>query len=126
MRKRLLQEYLQGRKIALPTYNVVATHGAAHNQEFEVECLIPKLEIRVTGAGASRRAAEQAAAKRAIELAPKESPKKSKRARKEVPAKDAPLPAETARMSVREVAPPKELKGTRDTMTVLAEETAKP
>lgn len=85
--KTLLQEYLQGRKIALPTYNVVATHGAAHNQEFEVECLIPKLEIRVTGAGASRRAAEQAAAKKALELAPKEAPKKTKRARKE-PAKD--------------------------------------
>ncbi len=81
--KTLLQEYLQGRKIALPTYNVVATHGAAHNQEFEVECLIPKLEIRVTGAGASRRAAEQAAAKKALELAPKEAPKKTKRARKE-------------------------------------------
>lgn len=85
--KTLLQEYLQGRKIALPTYNVVATHGAAHNQEFEVECLIPKLEIRVTGAGASRRAAEQAAAKKALDLAPKEAPKKSKRVRKE-PGKD--------------------------------------
>ena len=86
--KTLLQEYLQGRKIALPTYNVVATHGAAHNQEFEVECLIPKLEIRVTGAGASRRAAEQAAAKKALELAPKEAPKKTKRARKD-PTKEA-------------------------------------
>ena len=81
--KTLLQEYLQGRKIALPTYNVVATRGAAHNQEFEVECLIPKLEIRATGAGASRRAAEQAAAKKALELAPKEAPKKSRRARKD-------------------------------------------
>jgi len=90
--KTLLQEYLQGRKIALPTYNVVATHGAAHNQEFEVECLIPKLEIRVTGAGASRRAAEQAAAKKALELAPKEAPKKSKRSRKDTgkdPTKEA-------------------------------------
>ena len=80
--KTLLQEYLQGRKIALPTYNVVATHGAAHNQEFEVECLIPKLDIRATGGGASRRAAEQAAAKRALELAPKETPKKARRIRK--------------------------------------------
>ncbi len=62
---------------------MVATHGAAHNQEFEVECLIPKLEIRVTGAGASRRAAEQAAAKKALELAPKEAPKKTKRSRKD-------------------------------------------
>ncbi|MBL8378202.1 MAG: ribonuclease III [Burkholderiales bacterium] len=81
--KTLLQEYLQGRKIALPTYNVVATRGAAHSQEFEVECLIPKLDIRVTGAGASRRAAEQAAAKTALELAPKETPRRSRRPRKE-------------------------------------------
>ena len=79
--KTLLQEYLQGRKIALPTYNVVATHGAAHNQEFEVECVIPKLEIRVTGAGASRRSAEQQAAKKALEFAPKEPAKKAKRSR---------------------------------------------
>ena len=81
--KTLLQEYLQGRKIALPTYNVVATHGAAHNQEFEVECVIPKLDIRVTGAGASRRAAEQQAAKKALEFAPKEAPKKTRRTRKD-------------------------------------------
>ena len=69
--KTLLQEYLQGRKIALPQYNVVATHGAAHNQQFEVECLIPKLEINVHGAGSSRRSAEQAAAKLALEAAQK-------------------------------------------------------
>jgi ribonuclease-3 len=65
--KTLLQEYLQGHKIALPTYTVVATHGAAHNQQFEVECTVPKLEIKVSGSGASRRAAEQAAAKKALE-----------------------------------------------------------
>jgi ribonuclease-3 len=65
--KTLLQEYLQGHKIALPTYTVVATHGAAHNQQFEVECTVPKLEVKVSGSGASRRAAEQAAAKKALE-----------------------------------------------------------
>lgn len=65
--KTLLQEFLQGKKIALPQYNVVATHGAAHNQEFEIECLVPKLEIQVFGTGGSRRAGEQAAAKRALE-----------------------------------------------------------
>ncbi|RKP52055.1 ribonuclease III [Trinickia fusca] len=65
--KTLLQEYLQGHKIALPTYTVVATHGAAHNQQFEVECTVPKLEIKVSGSGASRRAAEQAAAKKALD-----------------------------------------------------------
>jgi ribonuclease III len=65
--KTLLQEYLQGHKIALPTYTVVATHGAAHNQQFEVECTVPKLEVKVSGSGASRRAAEQAAAKKALD-----------------------------------------------------------
>jgi len=65
--KTLLQEFLQGKKIALPQYNVVATHGAAHNQEFEIECLIPKLDVQVFGTGGSRRAGEQAAAKLALE-----------------------------------------------------------
>ncbi len=65
--KTLLQEYLQGKKIPLPQYNVVATHGAAHNQEFEIECLVPKLDVQVFGTGGSRRAGEQAAAKLALE-----------------------------------------------------------
>lgn len=67
--KTLLQEFLQSKKIALPQYNVVATHGAAHNQEFEIECLVPKLDIQVFGSGGSRRAGEQAAAKLALETA---------------------------------------------------------
>lgn len=67
--KTLLQEFLQSKKIALPLYNVVATHGAAHNQEFEIECLVPKLEIQVFGTGGSRRAGEQAAAKLALDTA---------------------------------------------------------
>lgn len=67
--KTLLQEFLQSKKIALPQYNVVATHGAAHSQEFEIECLVPKLEIQVFGTGGSRRAGEQAAAKLALETA---------------------------------------------------------
>lgn len=85
--KTLLQEYLQGHKIALPAYTVVATHGAAHNQQFEVECSVPKLDIKVSGSGASRRAAEQAAAKKALDevmaAAPLLSakPKRSKSAR---------------------------------------------
>ena len=67
--KTLLQEFLQGKKMALPTYNVVATHGAAHSQEFEIECLVPKLGVQVYGRGGSRRAGEQAAAKLALEVA---------------------------------------------------------
>jgi ribonuclease-3 len=67
--KTLLQEFLQSRKISLPTYNVIATHGAAHSQEFEIECLVPKLGIQVFGRGGSRRAGEQAAARLALETA---------------------------------------------------------
>ncbi len=65
--KTLLQELLQSRKIALPQYSVLATRGAAHEQQFEVECLIPQLSVRTTGSGSSRRTAEQEAAMRAFE-----------------------------------------------------------
>jgi ribonuclease-3 len=67
--KTLLQEYLQGRKLALPQYAVVATRGEAHEQQFQVECVIPELGIRSQGEGASRRGAEQEAARQAYELA---------------------------------------------------------
>jgi len=65
--KTLLQELLQARKIALPQYSVLATRGAAHEQQIEVECLIPQLAVRTTGSGTSRRTAEQEAAMRAFE-----------------------------------------------------------
>ncbi len=67
--KTLLQEYLQGRKLALPQYAVIATRGEAHEQQFQVECVIPELDIRSQGEGASRRNAEQEAARQAYELA---------------------------------------------------------
>ena len=67
--KTLLQEYLQSRKLMLPQYSVVITSGEAHQQQFHVECVIPKLNIRTMGEGASRRSAEQEAAKRAYEQA---------------------------------------------------------
>ncbi|MGO3892002.1 MAG: ribonuclease III [Paenalcaligenes sp.] len=65
--KTLLQELLQGHRLALPVYTVVATHGAAHNQTFDVQCHIEKLDITLTASGSSRRAAEQATAEQAIE-----------------------------------------------------------
>jgi ribonuclease-3 len=67
--KTMLQEYLQARKLALPQYSIVATRGEAHEQHFEVECVIAELGIRALGEGASRRSAEQDAARRAYELA---------------------------------------------------------
>lgn len=60
--KTRLQEVLQARRRALPRYDVVATHGAAHEQVFEVECVVAELDLRARGSGASRRAAEQQAA----------------------------------------------------------------
>jgi ribonuclease-3 len=65
--KTSLQEALQGRKLPLPQYLLVATTGEAHAQEFEVECAIPALGISVHGHGSSRRIAEQAAARAALE-----------------------------------------------------------
>lgn len=60
--KTLLQEYLQGRRLALPKYTVLATQGEAHAQLFRVECEIAQLKLTTQGEGGSRRAAEQAAA----------------------------------------------------------------
>jgi ribonuclease-3 len=57
-----LQEWLQGRKMKLPLYKVVATLGAAHKQTFDVECEIPEFRLAERGIGGSRRAGEQAAA----------------------------------------------------------------
>jgi ribonuclease III len=65
--KTLLQESLQSRRLPLPQYSVIATTGEAHQQQFQVECLVPKLNIRTVGEGASRRGAEQEAAKEAYE-----------------------------------------------------------
>lgn len=67
--KTRLQEYLQGRRMALPQYRVLETRGEAHQQQFQVECLLPGLQIRTVGEGASRRSAEQDAASRAYEAA---------------------------------------------------------
>jgi ribonuclease-3 len=95
--KTLLQEYLQGHQLPLPIYTVVATTGVAHNQQFEVECSIPSLKVTLNGKGASRRAAEQAAAKLSLEAAQKivsqsgRKPKKTKATKKKaslVTAKD--------------------------------------
>ena len=57
-----LQEWLQGRKMKLPVYKVIATIGAAHKQSFDVECEIPELRLTERGIGNSRRSGEQAAA----------------------------------------------------------------
>lgn len=67
--KTRLQEWLQGKRLALPRYSIFAVEGEAHDQHFRVECAIEQLDIRAPGDGPTRRAAEQAAAERAYALA---------------------------------------------------------
>lgn len=57
-----LQEWLQGRRLKLPSYKIVATIGAAHRQTFDVECEVSEFNLTERGIGGSRRAGEQAAA----------------------------------------------------------------
>lgn len=64
--KTRLQELLQGRKKALPRYQLIETSGAAHLQSFVVACEIDQPAIRTTGTGNSRRIAEQNAAEQAL------------------------------------------------------------
>jgi ribonuclease-3 len=65
--KTLLQEHLQGNKLALPQYNVVEIKGEAHAQTFVVSCVVAQLGLTTQGEGASRRIAEQVAAERAYQ-----------------------------------------------------------
>ncbi|MDE2347435.1 MAG: ribonuclease III [Gammaproteobacteria bacterium] len=75
--KTRLQEALQGRGLALPEYQLTAVSGEAHDQSFAVRCDVAAFGLKTTGAGASRRRAEQAAAERMIALLPPEMEKTS-------------------------------------------------
>jgi len=65
--KTRLQEVLQARELPLPAYAVEAVRGEPHKQTFRVSCTIPALQIRTEGEAGSRRAAEQEAARRALD-----------------------------------------------------------
>jgi ribonuclease III len=65
--KTALQEWLQGRKLPLPTYRIEATRGKAHEQVFVVVCEVTSVGWSARGEGASRRMAEQEAAQRALD-----------------------------------------------------------
>lgn len=64
--KSRLQERLQGQGMPLPQYEVTREEGPPHNRKFEVTCMISELEIQTSGAGSSRRMAEQQAAQAAL------------------------------------------------------------
>ena len=65
--KTRLQEVLQARELPLPAYAVESVRGEPHKQTFRVSCTIPALQIRTEGEAGSRRAAEQEAARRALD-----------------------------------------------------------
>ena len=62
-----LQEWLQARKLPVPSYRIAATRGQAHAQTFDVECSVPALNVTQQGEGRSRRSAEQQAARRMLD-----------------------------------------------------------
>lgn len=67
--KTTLQEYLQGKKIDLPEYQVIKTEGKSHDQVFTIECQVSGLNIVAQGKGSSRKKAEQMAASAALKKA---------------------------------------------------------
>lgn len=70
--KTRLQEILQARGIALPTYTLTAVAGDPHAQSFTVTCEVPVFGVAAVGEGGSRRRAEQLAAAKIIDLLPAE------------------------------------------------------
>ena len=62
-----LQEWLQGRGHELPQYRVAAQSGDAHAPRFVVTCAVAALGIETNGEGGSRREAEKASARLALE-----------------------------------------------------------
>ena len=65
--KTRLQEMLQAQGKPLPTDELVRSSGADHAKVFDVECIVDAFDVRGEGCGGSRRIAEQAAAKDAID-----------------------------------------------------------
>lgn len=64
--KTRLQEYLQAKRMGLPSYRVLSVGGVAHEQHFAVECVVQALPQPTYGEGKSRRFAEQEAAEKAL------------------------------------------------------------
>ncbi|TAL13860.1 MAG: ribonuclease III [Aquabacterium sp.] len=62
-----LQEWLQARRQPVPEYRIASTQGRAHDQTFIVSCHVPGFDLVERGEGRSRRAAEQAAARLALD-----------------------------------------------------------
>jgi ribonuclease-3 len=70
--KTRLQEALQARGLALPVYVLTRAAGEQHAQSFTVTCEVPTFGLVAVGEGASRRRAEQLAARKVLDQLPPE------------------------------------------------------
>jgi ribonuclease-3 len=68
--KTRLQETLQAQGVGLPIYALTGAVGDAHAQSFTVTCEVPTFGLIAVGEGASRRRAEQLAARKVLDLLP--------------------------------------------------------
>ena len=66
--KTRLQEWLQRRKFDLPRYELIEVRGKDHRQVFRVSCSVDQKSAETTGEAASRRKAEQEAARKMLAL----------------------------------------------------------
>lgn len=66
--KSILQEYLQARKLGLPSYTVVELSGPDHDTIFKVECSIIGLDVHVLATGKTKKEASQAAALSVLDI----------------------------------------------------------
>lgn len=66
--KTRLQEWLQGRSLPLPNYELLETSGKAHERQFHVSCVVEGLSQSFDAWGESRRIAEQITAEQALAM----------------------------------------------------------
>ena len=66
--KTRLQEWLQGRKMELPGYELVEVSGEDHKQRFAVTCTVAEISAITSGESTTRRKAEQKAARKMLEI----------------------------------------------------------
>ncbi len=65
--KSRLQEAMQKRSMSLPSYQIVATSGQQHQQEFTVICTLNEIAVEATATANTRRLAEQRCAELVLE-----------------------------------------------------------
>lgn len=62
-----MQEYLQSIKQNVPEYKTVNETGSSHQPEFTVSCKLDLIDEAILATGSSKRKAEQAAARQAMQ-----------------------------------------------------------